>query len=203
MTFSIVREFVHANRTIQVVIDPEPVDPRKDWDPVTTIYHWHRRYDLGTQIERLDEDAMRAMVAEKGEEILVDAPLYLLDHSGLSVNTKGFGCPWDSGQVGWVVLTRQRAEELGFDPTDPDRDWKAILEGEIQQFDQYLRGEVYGFRILGLDGDELDSCWGFYDVKEAKESAKEVAEHTEDPAIQRQVEELASRATLAGGTIHT
>ena len=200
MSFSIVHEFVHANRTIQVVIDPEPMDPRKDWDPLTTIYHWHRRYDLGTRIDRLDEDEMGVMVAQKGEEILADAPLYLLDHSGISVNTRGFGCPWDSGRVGWVVLTKQRAEERGFDLTDPDHnpDWKAILEGEIREFDQYLRGEVYGFRILGLDGDELESCWGFYDLKQAEESAKDVAEHTEDPAIQRQVDELASRATLAG-----
>ena len=27
-------------------------------------------------------------------------PLYLFDHSGITMNTSGFSCPWDSGQVG-------------------------------------------------------------------------------------------------------
>ena len=29
-------------------------------------------------------------------------PLYLYDHSGITMNTGGFSCPWDSGQVGWI-----------------------------------------------------------------------------------------------------
>lgn len=32
-------------------------------------------------------------------------------------------------------------------------------------YDQYLRGDVWGFRLFEIDGDdweEVDSCWGFY-----------------------------------------
>ena len=32
-------------------------------------------------------------------------PLYLFDHSGITMNTSGFSCPWDSGQVGWIFCT--------------------------------------------------------------------------------------------------
>ena len=30
---------------------------------------------------------------------MVILPLYLYDHSGITMNTCGFSCPWDSGQV--------------------------------------------------------------------------------------------------------
>lgn len=33
---------------------------------------------------------------------MVILPLYLYDHSGITMNTCGFSCPWDSGQVGWI-----------------------------------------------------------------------------------------------------
>ena len=36
-------------------------------------------------------------------------PLYLYDHSGLSMNTSGFSCPWDSGQVGWIYCNNEKA----------------------------------------------------------------------------------------------
>ena len=45
-----------------------------------------------------------------------------------------------------------------------DKDWKAraeeILRGDVCEYDNYLRGEVYGFRNFeGLE--EVDACWGF------------------------------------------
>ena len=197
-----IEEFVHANRTIRIELDTDPMNPRKDWDPVTTIYHWHRHYDFGTKIQGMDEEDFRAFLEEKGEEVLALSPLYLMDHSGQSLSTTPFGCPWDSGQVGWVVITQSRAAALGF-VDQVEADWIRILQAEVKQYDQYLRGEVYGFQVVGLDGDELESCWGFYDLEDCREQAKEAAEASEDPAIQRQVEELESRATFAGGTIHT
>lgn len=45
-----------------------------------------------------------------------------------------------------------------------DENWKVraeeCLAGDVEVYDNYLRGEVYGFRAFeGLD--EVDSCWGF------------------------------------------
>lgn len=37
-----------------------------------------------------------------------------------------------------------------------------IMDLEVKTFDQYLRGEIYGFIIETVDGEHLDSCWGFY-----------------------------------------
>jgi hypothetical protein len=37
--------------------------------------------------------------------------LYLYDHSGITISTSPFSCGWDSGQVGFIYLTRQKCEE--------------------------------------------------------------------------------------------
>jgi hypothetical protein len=38
-------------------------------------------------------------------------PVYIYDHSGITLNTTGFSCPWDSGQVGWIVCDLDKARE--------------------------------------------------------------------------------------------
>ena len=49
----------------------------------------------------LDALTMNDLLELIGElENVVILPLYLHDHSGLTMNTSGFHCPWDSGQVG-------------------------------------------------------------------------------------------------------
>ena len=35
-----------------------------------------------------------------------------------------------------------------------------LLRTEVETYDQYLRGECYGFQLYE-DGEEIDSCWGF------------------------------------------
>ena len=60
------------------------------------------------------------------------------------------------------------------------------LRGEVEAFDQYLRGDVYGVIVQRVkrdeDGDEvdteeLDSCWGFYGLDYAREEAKQMGKH--------------------------
>ena len=48
-----------------------------------------------------------------------------------------------------------------------------LFESEIEEYDMYLRGEVYGYKAFkvtsteesdgnDVDEEELDSCWGYY-----------------------------------------
>jgi hypothetical protein len=81
---------------------------------------------------------------------------------------------------------------------------KAALEdairGEVASYNDFLTGDCYGYVVEGRDGEELHSCWGFIgDIDYVREEAVSNAEYTEDPAIEREVEELAGRATFAGG----
>jgi hypothetical protein len=61
--------------------------------------------------------------------------------------------------VGFIYTTRARFAELGLE-WSPERARKE-MEAEVVVYDQYLSGDIYGFRLLE-DGEEVESCWGFY-----------------------------------------
>jgi hypothetical protein len=120
---------------------------------------WNRRYDLGDKHDY-------ASPADFREDVDFDAcvilPLYLYDHSGITMSTGPFDCPWDSGQVGWIVCDTETLEREF--AGDRERAEKA-LRAEVAVYDAYLTGSVYGFIVEELEGDdweEVDSCWGFY-----------------------------------------
>ena len=60
--------------------------------------------------ERAVDDAMLKVISEK----YITLPLYLMDHSGLVMQTTSFNDPWDSGQVGWIYVSKEDAlKEFG------------------------------------------------------------------------------------------
>jgi len=189
------KKIEHANRVVKVYFDPEPLNPRKEWDNGTIMVHWHSRYDLGDKkIERMTSEGLQEQYKEEGDPILIIQPLYLYDHSGLSVSTGGFHCSFDSGQVGWVIITQSKKDEMGFS----DSQLVDVIKGEVKDYDSYLTGQVFGYEVEGRDGDTLESCWGFVgDMEDCLSEGKSAAERSEDPAVAREVEELQARATYA------
>ena len=95
-------------------------------------------------------------------------PLYLYDHSGLSISTGSFTgrahhADWDSGQVGWIYATKEDVlrEFGGKNLTAAKREQaETLMRGEVDYYDNYLRGECYGYELY-KGGDVVDSCWGF------------------------------------------
>lgn len=110
------------------------------------------------------------------ERKYVILPLYLYDHSGITMNTTGFSCPWDSVQVGWIYVAREDIlKEFGGKLlTESKRDQaKQLLKSEVNVYDRYIRGECYGFELY-KNGNLEDSCWGFIgEIDEVKGSIKE------------------------------
>lgn len=143
--------------TINVRQDEDPINPREDFDHIGTMVCWHRRYNLGDKHEFGDVHDFQEFVAEN--PYILTLPLYLYDHSGITMNTTGFSCPWDSGQVGVIYVTKERAiEEWGEDWEDKAL---ACLKSEVEEYDDYLRGNVWGYVIENEEGECVESCWGF------------------------------------------
>ena len=105
-------------------------------------------------------------------EAAVILPLFLHDHSGLSIST-GETCSWDSGQVGFIRMTKKAAEEFG---DDTEERLFEILQSDINTYDMYLRGDVHGYIVCNRKGRELDSCWGCYGEEDAIAEAKGVVD---------------------------
>jgi hypothetical protein len=155
----------------------DEVDSPRDWDNLGTMVCWHRKYTLG------DEQPMQEPSdwARQFNLIMPNAiilPLYLYDHSGITISTTPFNCSWDSGQVGYIYTTLERAQEMGFNQwkrlTKKRRDQlAAYLIDEVKTYDQYIRGEVYRFTIEDEDGNYIYSGGGYYGRDDCEKEARE------------------------------
>ena len=127
----------------------------------------------GGMLDHLDRIELENLLAAS-DDVLV-RPLYLYDHSGITISTGSFmgralHAEWDSGQVGYVHMDKKTAiyELLDLSGDKPkaltDETWKAraeeYIEIEVADYDNYLTGEVYGYRTFE-SREELDACWGF------------------------------------------
>lgn len=155
---------------LEIDTDDMPPDPRKEWEHIGTIATWHGRYQLGDEQPKKDPQEFQEELPE-GTVIL---PVYMLDHSGITLSTGPFSCPWDSGQVGIIYVTPDRLKAESIDWSRAEE----ILKSEIVEYDQYVKGEIYCFRTYTMvtcgecghaEEEMLDSCTGFfgYDHKES------------------------------------
>lgn len=144
---------------VVVSIDPEPQSPR-EWDNVGTVVLHNRGYGFGDEVADMHE-----LLRLQEDKSLICLPIYLYDHSGITINTTGFSCPWDSGKVGVIYCTKALAiKEFGKKLCTTKVREKALerLKGEIKDLDQYIQGNVYGFQVFNAAGEEEHSCWGYY-----------------------------------------
>jgi len=161
--------------TLEIWCDEMPIHPREDGDMLGTMVCFHRKYNLGDEHSYHHEDypgweGLKEQI-EKDHDVALILPVYMIDHSGLALSTKPFGCPWDSGQVGWIFTTHDAAKEaFQVDEVDDATLEKVsrCLNGEIDLYGKYVNGEVYGFThyekcpTCGGKTEEKDSCGGFY-----------------------------------------
>jgi len=204
--------------TAHIYQDDDPESPR-EWSNVGTMVCWHRGYNLGDEQpsvdprtyllrllcdadpdagERLD-DADMPDILEALEPAYVVLPLYLYDHSGITMRTSAFSCPWDSGQVGFIYVSI----------LDAGREWSSLegealreraseyLRWEVETYDQYLTGDVYGVVVEDADGEHLDSCWGFHGWDYALLEAARMLEDAYQDALAHTVHDPGGMAPLA------
>lgn len=153
----------------------------RSWDNLGTMVCFHNRYDLGDKHYYSQEDYNSWEELESAiigsENVHTILPLYLYDHSGITMNTSGFSCRWDSGQVGFIFITIDKVISEGFDNSKDLFKVQDYLIGEVETYDKYLTGEVYCYRIKDSNGEILDSCSGYYDKDECEAEAKSLLEY--------------------------
>lgn len=122
------------------------------------------------------------------DDDLVIMPLFLFDHSGLSISTSDAhfrmadSAGWDWGQVGVIFTTRQVMESAGLlSDEDNEMTWqpraREILKGEVETYDLYLTGQCFGFVVENKNGEVLESVWGFLGDSDVESEMKDAAEH--------------------------
>ena len=154
--------------TVKIYYDPDPESPRK-WDNLGTVTLVNGRYNFG---DATASSAEMQRISNDPENIVL--PVYIYDHSGITINTTGFSCPWDSGIVGFIHCSKERARK----EYSTNRITKQVREkvlrvfrGEIETLDQYLTGQIYGYTVEDAEGNDVSSCWGFYGMNYCMDEA--------------------------------
>lgn len=155
--------------------DQEYANPRGDCNLGTMICDY-RGYTLGdgtpqevtgrsqNEFKSLEQHVRWLHLALGATVVL---PLYLLDHSGISMSAGGSlkarmmqeaHMGWDTSMVGFIYDTPKGRENCG---TPADLIEK-VLRQEVECYDTYLRGEVYFWEVIEAEtGDTVESCGGY------------------------------------------
>jgi len=181
MEENLINTYKKGNQTLKIYQDDLSDNNRSDWDNLGTITAFHKKYNLSDEDGKLNSDEFNSFDELKtylieDKKALNIMPLYLFDHSGLSISTTPFTCRWDSGQIGFIYTTKEQIKLMGVDKKDIN---KQLIQ-EIKTYDEILKGEVYGFtlteteevKIVSIYKDrtittetteekDLESCFGF------------------------------------------
>ncbi len=146
--------------TIEFSYDDLDCNPRTQCDNDTLMLFFHKKYNLGDTKKNnyrsqdfSNWDEMEAQIIKDHQPVVIK-PVFLYDHSGLTIATSPFSCRWDSGQIGFVLMPKKSA----YAAYGVKRITKAIkekceqyIDSDIKVYDQYLRGDVYCYVIKDED----------------------------------------------------
>ena len=152
-------------------------DNPREWDNLSKMVFFGKHKGLGDN-HNITLDVSfdsRHDFMERGAELIrkeLDAaivkPVHLYEHSGMSISTNysyPYDCRWDSGTIGFAVVTKEAIrKEYGVKRITKSLIEKAnsVLDGEVKLLDQYIRGEIYRYRVINPEGDEIDSCGSYF-----------------------------------------
>jgi hypothetical protein len=159
-----------AGYKVEVEQDGYAESPRSAYDNLGTMWCLHNRYNLGDheslpRRDLIDEAGSLRDYIIKNCDPAVLLPVFLYDHSGLCMNVSGFSCPWDSGQVGYIFISKQDARrEFGVKRLSAKivKRVTQYLINEVETYSQYLSGECYSYTVTGPNGEEVGNTCGFY-----------------------------------------
>lgn len=152
----------------------------KGWQRIVKK-HLNRTYPLAQKDMRDFEivDKMVDTIIQRAiSKNVIMLPLYLYDHSGITMRTSPFSCPWDSGQVGFIYVTREKIlKEYSVKRISKKMRNKVVelLKGEVKMYDQFITGDVYGYEVE-KDDEFIDSCWGYYGLSDCIAAAKSIVD---------------------------
>lgn len=91
----------------------------------------------------------------------------------------GSDCRWDGTRIAGVLRWNGKAKDCG--KTLEDREKHA--KGFIESYTQWCNGDIWGYRILNDEDEEMESCYGLFGYDSAEEEAKSVMEHLQEESL--------------------
>jgi hypothetical protein len=183
-----VEVFEVEDKIVKIYYDENVQSPRDSkWaSNIDNFICFHKKYSLGDKHDYKWEgwNELEAVLIKDFDPVEI-RPLYLYDHSGITISDHSFHDNGDNGQVGFLIFSKKAARENW----SVKRITKSIrekvskyLDASLEEYNQFLSGQVYGYEIYGKDndgeeGEFIDSCWGFYGLDYVKKEATEAAKN--------------------------
>lgn len=167
-----IKQYEYKGYTIEIHYDEWGESPR-EWDNLGTMATFSSRYDIGDAHNFTNAGELINYINDN-EDNLYYLPVYIYDHGGIALSTSPFGDRWDSGQIGFIYMTKEKAKEEGI------TEYEALdrLDREVKTMDDFVRGNVYGYKVFNDEGEELDSCWGYIGrIEDCEEAAESVVDY--------------------------
>jgi len=166
------------NYVANIYIDDTPCSPRED-DNFGTLIAFHSKYDLSDNKDFTQEE----LIEHIQRDDIFALPVYMYEHSGIALSTTPFSCEWDSGQVGYIFVTYDKMLNV-FGEVDLNRAQECLVS-EIEEYSNYLKGEVYGYQIYKKGdceycSDSVHSCWGYIGYEWVQEEVKDQLKYFEE-----------------------
>ena len=173
-----IKIYTNGNKKVKIYQEDDTLESPRMWDNLGIMICFHKRYSLGDRTDLTSEDFNSFSELKdhliKNEKAVIILPLYLYDHSGITISVNPFSCHWDSGQIGYIYTTKERIdkEEL------TEERAKEILLNEVKIYDQYLTGDIFRYKYVELkqckecnhiEEEVIDDCGGFYGMSDCKE----------------------------------
>lgn len=152
-----------------------------DFDNLGTFVHssYEYSFDSSTDIN------VRNWSDSEIKELLdnsISVPVYIYDHSGISISTGSFSCPWDSGLFGYYIVSKDKVKkEFGGNRISKKLKNQILksLENEIVIWNDWVEGNIFKYSIFE-DDELLDGCGGYYGddgIEEAIRQAKDFIDY--------------------------
>jgi hypothetical protein len=164
-----------------VIQDENPDNPFWDWDTGVTFLVDKSSRNFGGLA------SSNAPESEHSEDWAFVFPLYGFVHSMQSISLKPLGCQWDSGQIGFVGITKSDLDGC-FGKSLTEAEAIKSISALISNINYYFTGDVYGFKIEEEIDNEwivVDERWGFYGQETAQTEAEQMLEFYAKPKPQK------------------
>lgn len=171
--------------TIELEYAPAPVDPREEFDHLCTIA------SFGSSRYAKCDEVLPSEGLPKGAKPFNDdyiyRTVYIYVHSGVALSLAPFSCPWDSGALGVIYISKKSAREAFHCDGDLlEERVEEAMKAEVEEYSAYLAGDVYAFRVMKGD-EEVAACYGYYG-NSGREQALEEARLSVDSMVKAALE---------------
>ena len=180
----------YKGHLIEIVVDDDPQNPRGFDCNLGTMVCFHSRYNLGDRTELKESmfqswGELEEQLIKEGDTIVV--PLYMMDHSSLTIRAgSGFSAEdpghWDWGQIGFIYADREKIRDC-YNVKYITQKVKSLVRGsldaEVREYNAFINGDACGYRIT-RDDNEIDCCYGYFDHAVCLDEAKAIIDGRED-----------------------